>query len=433
MIFAVFSKFYKEFRRNRISYGLVFVFPLFFLFIFNIGFGGAEIQSDTTYSISIINEDKGIPSNIALILEPFGFPKNWLDTGMGKNVSDIIFDLNYEKDDVVTHPVFERVDMNDTSVEDAVQDGLVTLVMVIPENFSLTILNSMNNQAKISGSPQIPFVPDDMNSQIEFTGDERNTGYGVAKAIISGIMNNYLEQVKTSTGDFGDVQIDFVSVIPVTESISIFDFIATGLFVFATILGTSYLSAALLTDDEGELDSRYRISLMQPRDYLIGFSLFAGILMLIQGVFMFLAAHYLFDFHPIGSYLRAYVILIILILANLGFIFTVAAFFKTPDTAGSAVGFSSSIIGFISGSFTTMPNVILLKDIFSFTSGSPDLLLWDLFPWTHANNAMKAILFYDQSLMDVIGDITLLVVMGVLWYVLGIFLYSKMRSARRDL
>ena len=74
-----------------------------------------------------------------------------------------------------------------------------------------------------------------------------------------------------------------------------------------------------------------------------------------------------------------------------------------------------------------MPEVIFVRDILSFTSGSPHFQLWDILPWTHAVNAMRAILLFDQSLADVAGDLILLTIMGGIWMLLGMFMFIRKR------
>ncbi len=424
MISSIMNKFYREFIRNKISIGLVFAFPLFFLIIFNVSFGGTVITSGSTYDIAVINDDSGIPGDIAAVLNNTGFPQNWIEDGIGKNLTDIIFDMRYEEDGKA---LFNRVVVDRADIDSAIENEL-SLVMIIPENFSLSILNILNNNAKLRNQSSIPFL-EVVSATIDMYGDERSQAFDISKTILQNLINTFIGFIGDVDFETGSIIINTESILPVREDITIFDFIASGIFVFATILSTSYFAGLVLTDEENGVMDRYKVSLINPQKYTIAFSIFAFAIMMIQAVFLLASAYFLFGFKPAGSFIYAFIILVLLSLANLGFIFTAGAFFKSSDTAGSVIGFASSILGFASGSFMNMPKIVLIKNILPFTSGSPDLLLWDLLPWTHANNALKLVLLLDYNLSEVIGDLILLVIMGIVWYIIGLYYYSKRRFA----
>lgn len=424
MIIDILKKFFLEFRRNKISVGLVFVFPLFFLFIFNMAFGANVINTGSSYNIAVINMDQGIPSDIAYPQ----LPQNWVDDGVGDNLTQIIFDVVYKGNDSESVPIFEQQMISQSEIESSILDGNLTLVLIIPEDFSLSVLNMINNAADLI----IPGWPTNVNETFTIYGDERSQSFSMANSIIQSIINSFIESVaKGDNFATGDIRLVQNIVLPEGD-INIFDIIAPGIFVFATILSASYFAAMIINDEEQGMMNRIKLSLINPKAYVGAFMILAMAIMMLQALLLFAASHWILGFQPIGSFFSGFLVMALLAMATFGLIFTVGSMVKSSDTAGSALGMSSSIIGFASGSFMQMPNVVLIKDVFSFTSGSADFLLWDVIPWTHANNALRAILLYDQSLGDVAGDLLLLVVMGLVWMLLGMRLFTKRRFAIED-
>ncbi|MCY3410564.1 MAG: ABC transporter permease [Candidatus Heimdallarchaeota archaeon] len=427
MFWHIVGKFSKEFRRNKISVGLVFIFPIFFLTIFNIAFGGVNFTGTNSYSIAVFNHDQGVPESVYNVLNGSGFPQNWLDDGVGKNLTDILFSAEYDQEDNETQYIFNRVNLTEPEIEDFIAEGEVSLVLIIPENFSLSVLNLINNNILLENGFVIPGV-DNVNASFEIYGDERSTSFVIANSIIQSIINTFIERIEI--GDYynsGQVTILQESILPEDEEFSLFAYIAPGIFVFSTIMSASYFSALLLIDEEKDLMSRYKISLVSPRMYLLAFTLFSFAIMMVQAGLLLLAAKYIFGFDPVGSMINAFWVLLMLAMGVFGLIFTAAAFFNSSDSAGSSIGSTSAVVGFASGSFMPMPDFIIAKDVMTFTSGSPHLLIWDILPWTHANNAIRQILLFDTPLNDLTGDLILLNSMGLIWMILGIFVFSKRR------
>ena len=91
----------------------------------------------------------------------------------------------------------------------------------------------------------------------------------------------------------------------------------------------------------------------------------------------------------------------------------------------------TSIIALSSGSFIPMPDIVLIEDLLDFTSGSPHFLIWDFLPWTHAVNALRAVLLFDRGFDDVKGDILLMVAFGLFWGFLSLSIYGRRRFTLR--
>ncbi len=417
LLLDVIIKNFRELIRHKITFGLIIVFPIFFLFIFSLAFSGADLASTSTYNIAIINLDEGVPDSMAVPQ----LPQNWIDDGVGENLSAIIFDLQYNGSD--SEYIFNEVSVDQSQINESLADNEVSLVLIIPENFSRVVLNRINNGAGLI----ITRFPSNINETFTIIGDERDYGFIVSESIIKSIITGFLDSVEDGDNfSTGQVFVNQDTVLPDTD-LNVFDFIAAGLFSFATILSAAVFVSFLISDEETGSMNRVKLSLIKPWTYMMSYTIVIVLLSVIQTITLFITAYYVFDFNPAGSFVSAFVVMMILTMAILGLSFSAAALFNTSDTAGSIIGTSSSIIGFASGTFFAMPKIVIIKNALPFTSGSPDFLLWDILPWTHAVNAMRAILLFDQSLADVGGDILLLFIMGLVWMILGLYAYSKKR------
>jgi ABC-2 type transport system permease protein len=418
LLLDVINKNFKELIRHKITFGLIIIFPIFFLFIFSLAFGGADLTSTSTYNIAILNLDEGIPESMAVPQ----LPQNWRDDGVGQNLSDILFDVKYNESEN-SEFIFNEIIIDQSQINQSLDDNVVTLVLIIPENFSQVVLNKINNAAGLT----IQIFPTNINETFTIIGDDRSYGFIISESIIKSIISGFLESIEQGDNySSGQVFINQETVLPETE-LDVFDFIAAGLFSFATILSAAVFVSFLISDEETGSMNRIKLSLINPWTYMMSYTIVIMILSAIQTITLFITAYYIFDFHPAGSFVNAFIVMMILAMAILGLSFSGAALFKTSDTAGTAIGTSSSILGFASGTFFAMPKIVLIKDALPFTSGSSDFLIWDILPWTHAVNALRAILIFDQSLTDVMGDIALLFIMGFIWMILGMYFYTKKR------
>jgi ABC-2 type transport system permease protein len=414
IILPVMKKLFLEFSRNRISVVILILFPLFFLFIFKMAFGTADISGVSTYNITIVNNDLGIPEPLKGVL-PSNIT-NWSDTGVGQNLTDILLGLQYN--DSGHTPIFNQVE--NTNITESLKNGDISMALIIPENYSLMVLDLINI---VYGNQSIPGFPTTVNATIEFRFDSNNVGVNIPITIAKQTIETFHQAIVS--GRLPQViQIEQKSIIR-SEVNSIFDFIASGLLVFASILSASFFSAQLLSDEEQGTISRINLSIITPLEYMLGFILMTLTLVILQNIILLYSAVYIFGFNPVGSLFRGYVILLLSALPMFALVFTAGALFKSSDTAGNAIGFSSSILGFASNAFFQMPDVVLIPDILSFTSGSPDLLIWDLIPWNHAVNAMRAIMLYDHTLSDQWGDLIMLVATSLMWLAISIWFFGK--------
>jgi hypothetical protein len=98
----------------------------------------------------------------------------------------------------------------------------------------------------------------------------------------------------------------------------------------------------------------------------------------------------------------------------------VAAFIPNGRDANAVIAILSAPIGFLSGSFLDVPTIPLVPNLVPDGAGGLRALqLWDFFPFAPSVSAIKKILLSEYSLMQVLPEIFLLLLGGLLFYVLG--------------
>ena len=124
-LLAVITKTSKEFFRQRWSIPFIIGFPVFFFLMFGIAFGGTG-GGTNSFVVGVSDTDNGI-------LGYFSFSEQFtdlLDTMKEPNSTVKVFQVSF----------FD----NELALRRAVQSGVVGIGLVIPEDFSYTILSAIN-------------------------------------------------------------------------------------------------------------------------------------------------------------------------------------------------------------------------------------------------------------------------------------------------
>ncbi|HKZ40190.1 MAG TPA: ABC transporter permease, partial [Candidatus Hodarchaeales archaeon] len=124
-LLAVITKTSKEFFRQRWSIPFIIGFPVFFFLMFGIAFGGTA-GGTNSIAIGVFDTDNGI-------LGYFSFSEQY---------NDLLDSIKYPNSTVKVFQVsfFD----NELALRRAVQSGVVGIGLVIPEDFSYTILSAIN-------------------------------------------------------------------------------------------------------------------------------------------------------------------------------------------------------------------------------------------------------------------------------------------------
>jgi hypothetical protein len=85
----------------------------------------------------------------------------------------------------------------------------------------------------------------------------------------------------------------------------------------------------------------------------------------------------------------------------------------------------------MSGAFIDIPKFVLIPKIFPTASGFPrDFLLWDLLPLTHTVNALRQVILFDFSFIQIIPDLTMSLILSLIYFGISVLIFAYFRFKR---
>ena len=279
---------------------MIFLFPIVFVFAFGASFGGVG-GGQPVYQIGVVSMDQGASVNASQILLTAMSDTQIL------NVQTYIDNQSAQRD---------------------LSQGNIQAVMVIPSDFSQSF-------ASYQAAPNDPNTW--TNATIELYLDK---GSLVATQAIPPIIQQVLtslagQNVKDPSSPFS---LETASLVEV-QAPSALDFIAPGMFTFASIFLIMMVAQSFAQDRENGMMKRIRITPTTPTEFMTSQVLSYMVIALIQAALVF-AMVYLMGFKPnvgIPVYAFAFVLVLMFSLSNVGFGLITATIAKSP---GAATGIS---------------------------------------------------------------------------------------------
>jgi ABC-2 type transport system permease protein len=279
---------------------MIFLFPIVFVFAFGASFGGVG-GGQPVYQIGVVSMDQGASVNASQIL------------------------LTAMSD---TQILKVQTYIDNQSAQTDLSQGNIQAVMVIPSDFSQSF-------ASYQAEPNEPNKW--TNATIELYLDK---GSLVATQAIPPIIQQVLtslagQNVKEPSSPFS---LETASLVEV-QAPSALDFIAPGMFTFASIFLIMMVAQSFAQDRENGMMKRIRITPTTPMEFMTSQVLSYMVIALIQAALVF-AMVYLMGFKPdvgIPVYAFAFVLVLMFSLSNVGFGLITATIAKSP---GAATGIS---------------------------------------------------------------------------------------------
>ena len=279
---------------------MIFLFPIVFVFAFGASFGGVG-GGQPVYQIGVVSMDQGASVNASQIL------------------------LTAMSD---TQILKVQTYIDNQSAQRDLSQGNIQAVMVIPSDFSQSF-------ASYQAAPNDPNTW--TNATIELYLDK---GSLVATQAIPPIIQQVLtslagQNVKEPSSPFN---LETASLVEV-QAPSALDFIAPGMFTFASIFLIMMVAQSFAQDRENGMMKRIRITPTTPTEFMTSQVLSYMVIALIQAALVF-AMVYLMGFKPdvgIPVYAFAFVLVLMFSLSNVGFGLITATIAKSP---GAATGIS---------------------------------------------------------------------------------------------
>lgn len=461
---AVASKTLKEIVRDRKGLALLIAFPAIFMLVFGFAFSGGQGENNP-YKIGLINKDREVHTSGAASEHP--------NDKYGKELVETLNNLTFEDSNV---PLFHVKEVDHEKGAELLRDREIACTLTIPPNFSESVHQLINSTIRKEVTSQIgemvitrfvdssdevwekvspsefslpqggQFLPEDrppelpkveaVTAKVVIRGDPGYIAYGRARAILSGILQQFEEEVisrarketvshfdgeaTSSTSSYISISSETISG---TESFSIFDYQAPGILVFAMLVGAIGVATALASEvDKGTLE-RLKITNMKAFDLLFG-TLLPWSLVAITQVLILFATALLVGFNWSGGFSSlGYAVLVAAIggIASVALGLLIAAFSKNEEHASNLGTLITVPLSFISGAFFPLPDLTVGK-LFGYS-----FQLYDILPWSHASDSLRVLLTFGGTIHDVLVHISFMIVLTALLFLGGIVCFSRNR------
>lgn len=419
---SVAIKDFKELIRDRRGLFMILLFPLFFMVIFGFAFEDMG-KSDEPHNLAVINLDEGAEMPISNDKVNFG-----------DNLTELLIDAEYEDSDVKLFNVTETTESNaDQLIKNKEADAMIT----IPKNFSQSIVDAMED----SLAQRMGFSSSDENSsndivKVNIRGDGSSMGFGMSQAVLVKILGEYQDNLAANIQNQAsgasseplklfEEDVDSVSG---TESFSQFDFLAPGMMVFAILLLATTVAASLTREVEKGTLARLKLSKMRSFDMLFGALVPWSIVAAIQ-VLILLSIAIFMGFNWQGGLNSIFLAMFIGVIGGIGSIALgmIIASFAKNDQQASNLGILIVVpTSFMVGAFFQLPQVIIGEVM------GRSFQIYDLLPWTHTLDALRAVLIFGEGWNAIAYDVIWSAVLTAIIFIIGIGLFSRFRLSAEN-
>ncbi len=298
-VFALTKKEMKKTIREPAVLFMIFLFPIVFVIAFGTSFGGGGAQP--VYNVGVVNMDQATSVNASDTL---------LTTISNTRILNV------------------RIYTGNQSAQVDLSQGAIQAVMIIPSDFSQSF-------ASYQTAPDNP--SEWTNATISLYLDK---GSIVATQAIPPIIQQVLTSISGQSQQLtpSPFRLETASLVEV-KTPSALDFIAPGMFTFASIFLIMMVAQSFTTDRENGMMKRIRITPTTPTEFMASQVISYMIIALIQAALVFIMV-YLMGFKPnvgVPTYLFAFVLVLIFSLSNVGFGLITATIAKS---SGAATGLS---------------------------------------------------------------------------------------------
>jgi len=324
---ALTKKELKKTIRQPAALFMIFLFPVVFVFAFGASFGGLG-SGQPVYQIGVVNMDQITPSQSSLL---------FIDALKDTNILSI-----------------QTYDDNQTA-QNELSQGRIQAVVIIPATFNQSLESyktAPNDPSKWTNTSVSLYL--DKGSIIATQA---------IPPIIQQILTAYIgqsQQVLPSPINLKTTSLE-------VKQTSSLDFLAPGMFTFASIFLIMIVAGSFTEDRENGMMKRIRITPTTPTDFMLSQVLSYLVIALIQAILVFIMV-YVMGFRPNvepSVYVFAFILVLIFSLSNVGFGLITATISKSSSTAtglsfifvlpqlflGTFVGASLSSAAQIAGKF----------------------------------------------------------------------------------
>ncbi len=417
----------KQTFRNAGRMSIIFLIPV--LFIVGIAWLYGDESSfvvigDTgnTYSVGVMNKDR-IPifnSSLIPIMESL-IPSNTLEGSPFLNGFGTHF-IENSNGTASLVPIGEDKRFNYIPYSDsqkastAIQSRFISMCIIIPENFSHTLIAGLNYRVNVTENVLILNNTDYYYSAsvIEIIGDYTYARFSESFTLLQEMLNTYLDHYWMSGVDQPgkmSIEEEHITTLAFTE----FDIYVPAFLIFTIISSSTGVAGIIGYEREDGTIDRLKLSRFSTRDFLAGLSLtqiFTSILTMIVIIPTILVLGF-----PFQGYHQYFYVLLMTMFVTLPLLGISLGFAAITD--GQMSTYLPSLIAipmsFLTGNFIPLPRISLFGDI----------QLWHINPFFSAGELIRKTLIINLEFKYVLNDLIMLILVGIVFFFGGSYLFLK--------
>ncbi|RLG12820.1 hypothetical protein DRN69_06405 [Candidatus Pacearchaeota archaeon] len=411
----------KAIYRQRMVLFFTLLFPLIFIGVFGLSYGG-DGSTTRTMDLIVINNDLGIPENTVA----FYGNETVSGTFYSEKYLELLGNLVYP-DSKDNKSVFSITVINETERDNAMfklERREIVALLTLPEDFSLGILFSFRTQFSNnsffslltnnwSGYPE-----NSLSVEITVLGDSSTEEFAIAGPIINEFSKMFFQlgneqQTGVNVNIIGNYQ---------TKGFSTFYYIVPGVIIFGVLQSLTSGASRTMRDVDSKNLERIRLTRVASYTYVSALIVSQTLLVAIQVPIMFVTAM-LFGLELSVHVLSGIIVGIILSFATTGIAFLLAGLVRKGDEAEGLANLITVPMAFLSGSFTVMPNPEIISNIGWL--GGNSLRLFDFLPSTPAVRILRSLILGQRTLGENWFDLCLLIMLAIIYLGLGLGVYIQ--------
>lgn len=425
------TKSMKEIIRSPMKFSMIFLLPIILVLSLSFIYGNQSVQElvsmdETNLIIGYVNNDDltvlspemkilfqhytdQLTSNTNLIGSPFssGFFNHYRSNMQTESI------IKPDLENIIL--TFQSFYTNELMIN-AVQNREISIGLVVDPKFSGSLLSGINLKHMIEEGVFLTNETEilDIHSTIDIIGDFSNSLFTTTYSYFVTSFTNYLEiytQPSLNTGQI-EIQSDNISRIEFTE----FDSQMPGYLVFILILGISGSVAIIASERDMKTIDRMILSNYDKKSLILGIA-FSQLIVTIVEIIMFLLTLYLIGFPLLGNPFLLIFVSLLSIVSILGLGFVIVAYIKDPYLAISIPTLLGIPLIFLAGAFIPLPYTPIL--------GTDQIQIWHLNPLYSMSEAFRKIMLFGDSFTEILFELSLITIYGVVLAITGIKLLSK--------
>jgi ABC-2 type transport system permease protein len=357
---------------------MIFLFPIVFVFAFGASLGGFGGSQTATYQVGVVNLD-------------LGGSQHWSQVFTNNLSNMTILKVNVYTD-------------NQTAQSDLSQ-GKIQAVILIPASFSdsITSYNTAPNHPSQWVNTTVPLYLD-KGSLVATQAIPP-----IFQQVLGGMLNQNQQTTQSP------IQLQTASLVEVKQS-SALDFIAPGMFTFASIFLIMMVAQSFTQDRENGMMKRIRISPTTPTEFMASQVISYMGIALIQATLVF-AMTYAMGFKPavgVPAYVFAFILVLVFSVSNVGFGLITASIAKSSS---AATGLSFLFV---------LPQLFLGTFVGASLSGDAQIA-GKFVPSYYVTDALTSVFLRGAPLgsVTILVDLAVVSVSCVAILAIGIVLYAK--------